>query len=45
MAVVTGGEQRMGRWITQKVKSHIKIFKLFELETQLPKVNGKKTKQ
>lgn len=28
MAVVTGGENRLGRWITKKVKSHIKLFVL-----------------
>ena len=28
MAVVTGGEQRLGRWVCKSVKSHIKLFSL-----------------
>lgn len=28
MAVVTGGEQRLGRWINKKIKSHIKLFRI-----------------
>lgn len=28
MAVVTGGEQRLGRWVCKRLKSHIKLFSL-----------------